>query len=147
MLEHRGMERRSIITGPSTHNERLWRDLHRCATRLYYCLFYHLESYNLLDATNDMHLFALHYVYLPRINNTLRGFCESWNHHPIRTERNRSPHQLFIEGSLRLQRSGLVAMDFFEQISDEYGAEEQGLIAQEDGEGVSIPSSQFELTL
>ena len=70
MLEHRGMERRSIITGPSTHNERLWRDLHRCATRLYYCLFYHLESYNLLDATNDMHLFALHYVYLPRINNT-----------------------------------------------------------------------------
>ena len=37
-------------------------------------------------------------------------------------------------------------MDFFEQISDEYGAEEQGLIAEEDGEGVSIPSNQFELT-
>ncbi len=148
MLEHRGMERRSIITGASTHYqriERLWRDLHRCVTVLFYRLFYHLESHDLLDPTNEIHLYALHYIYLPRINKAVNVFRESWNHHSIRTEHNRSPHQLFVQGSLHLQRSGLVALDFFEQVDNQYGDEEEGLVAN-DTEGVHIPPNSFELT-
>lgn len=35
---------------------------------------YHLGSYDLLDPTNEMDLYALYYVYLPRIDNALIGF-------------------------------------------------------------------------
>ena len=40
-----------------------------------------------------------------------------------------SPHQLFVEQSLHLQRSGLVALDFFEQVNSNYSTEE-GLVVR-----------------
>lgn len=69
-----------MITGSSTHNqriERLWRDMHRCVTQLFYRLFYHLEHVGLLSTVNEVHLYALHYVFLPRINNALPAWMES----------------------------------------------------------------------
>ena len=67
MLEVREEERRSLI-GSSVHNqriERLCRDTHRCATSLYYRVFYFLENCDLFDPLNPLHMYALHYVYLP----------------------------------------------------------------------------------
>ncbi len=58
----------------------------------------------------------------------LTQFEESWNNHSLRTEHGHSPHQMFVAGSLLLQRSGSVALDFFDDISeDEYGLDEEGL--------------------
>jgi len=149
MLEHRGAERRSMITGSSVHNqriERFWRDLHYSVTHLYYRLFYYMEYLDLLDPNNDQHLYALHYVYTPRINTALSQFREGWNNHRIRTEHNQSPCQLFTAGVLRLQRSGLAAVDFFETVDDNYGVEENGLLGVDDYSGVEVPEVQFELT-
>ena len=49
----------------------------------------------MVDVDNDEQMYVLHMVYLPRLNIDLKDWREVWNHHPIRTERNRSPHQIW----------------------------------------------------
>ena len=70
-------------------------------------LFYYLEQLDLLNPLNKLHMYGLHYVYIPRINKSLKDFQSEWNHHPISTAHHHSPHQLFTGGALSLQvRSG-----------------------------------------
>ena len=138
-----------MITGCSTHNqriERLWRDLHASVTKLYYRLFYFLEHHGLLDPLNDMHLFALHYIYLPRINKAMEIFKEGWNNHGLRTMHNLSPRQLFVSGALQLQGSGLVAVDFFDQVTSNYGIEMEEEATDGAYEGVTVPESRIVLS-
>ena len=103
MLNHpeRGPGRGSCITGRSVHNqriERLWRDVFTGCISLFYSLFYMLEDNGLLDPSNDADLFALQYVFIPRINHQLDVFRQSYSHHRLRTAGNQSPLQLWIRG-------------------------------------------------
>lgn len=79
--------------GRSTHNqriERFWRDVKKEVVDYYITIFLFLENEHGIDFLLESHI----YLFVPRINEDLKLFQDRWNHHSIRTEKNRSPLQL-----------------------------------------------------
>lgn len=86
-----------VTVGSSVHNqrvERFNRDINVHVRQHFGNLFYSLERSDSLDVDNKIHIAALHFVYIPRINHLLVNLQNSHNNHPIRTEHNRTPMQL-----------------------------------------------------
>lgn len=110
----RGYQGASHITGRSVHNqriERLWRDVHKEVTETFYKEFYAFEDEGILDVVNTQHIYALHFVYVPEINRRLTSFRCGWNCHRMRTESNRSPEQIWIDGILNNANSGHTSVE------------------------------------
>ncbi len=128
-----------MITGSSVHNqriERLWRDMHKSVTILFYKLFYFLKHHSLLDPLNERHLMGITICVCTTNQPLLQQFVNNWNNHPIRTACHKSPQQLFTAGCL------LSALDFFHSADNFYGVDPGGPIPLTD-QGVSVPRTSI----
>ena len=102
-----------------------------------------MEAEELLDPDSELHLYALHYIFIPRINKLLNDFSLSWNNHPLRTEKNQTPIQLWSKGFFETEN----LIHETEINFDEYGVDEYGPELEiQTNNDVQIPEIETELT-
>ncbi|EJT52314.1 hypothetical protein A1Q1_04525 [Trichosporon asahii var. asahii CBS 2479] len=136
-VDSKGRWRGTFIQGPSTRNqriERMWVDVQGFCTSRYRDLFHKLESLGYMSSSNNLDLWALHYVYLPVLNEALKSFCDVWDKHRIRTAGNKSPAKLWAENQELARRVNINAIQYFDTL--------ESLHVQEDREHLDIPDDQ-----
>ncbi|KAJ7205826.1 hypothetical protein GGX14DRAFT_367836 [Mycena pura] len=100
-----GPEHGAYIWGRSVHNiriERLWCDVTRGFGRKWSNFFLGLELSCGLLTHLDAHMWLLHHLFLPAINQDATDWARTWNEHKIRfdNDRTRSPRDLFFFGMI-----------------------------------------------
>lgn len=65
-----------------------------------------MESIGILNPSNDVDIFCLHTVASQLLSKIVAEFQQGWNRHPLSTEHNLSPIQLFWQGLLKLKAQG-----------------------------------------
>ena len=45
-----------------------------------------MESSGIVNVEDPFQLYALHTIFIPRVNNSLREFCEAFNNHAVSIE-------------------------------------------------------------
>ena len=73
---------------------------------LTFMLLRDLERQGLLNPSDDFDIFVLHVVARKLLENAVAGFKDGWNQHPLSTEGNFSPTQLFHGGLLSMRLEG-----------------------------------------
>ena len=101
MKEKRGES--GYIRGPSVHNQRIERlhyDTKHCVLSHFIHLFKFMEENELLNRCQEIDIFALHFVFLPRIQKSLDAFKNAWKDHPMSTEKSQTPFQIWTLGMI-----------------------------------------------
>ena len=92
---------------------------------LVFIVVYHvycLEEIGILNPLDNDHLAALHYIYIPRINESLQVFVNGWNNHPMSSGKGQSPIQMYTQGMLSFTSNGIPALDYYNAVDEEtYG--------------------------
>ncbi|KAL0565068.1 hypothetical protein V5O48_016964 [Marasmius crinis-equi] len=128
MEENFGVERGSYIWGRSVHNiriERLWRDVTQGFGIKWYNFFHDLELTCGLNPDVDVHVWLLHTLFLPSIDQDALEWAGAWNSHNLRLvrQRDRSPEDFYffgiLEEGLRGPEGVMDAEGVFQWLEDE----------------------------
>ena len=102
-----------------------------------------MENNNLLDSTNELHLFALSCVYLSRINRSLAEFTQQINYHGLSSVvGHKSPLALWHESLVSSNGDVLVDNPDVYGIDYQYAADE--IIDEENI--VRVPDSNYHVS-
>lgn len=88
--------------------------------------FYTLEDHHGLDVSDPSHIWLLHLLFLPAINEDALAWAEAWNSHRIQLEgeRRKSPRQMFAQSGLLDGIRGLPPTGSDEAVDyDSYGVD------------------------
>ena len=111
MVSKWGENSGAVVVGSSIHNQRIERhnrSVNENVIEKYKSIFYEMEAEGILNPDNLTDIFCLHYVFLPKLNHDLMEFIAAHNNHPVSTEHNETPSQLFfLNLNLTAIRSGL----------------------------------------
>ncbi|KAJ7061727.1 hypothetical protein C8F01DRAFT_987120 [Mycena amicta] len=128
---------RQIVSRHNIRIERLWRDIRKDSLEAYRQIFSYLEKNELLDMENEIHRTCLYLVFVKRIQANLDRSREAWNHHRLRTERQRTPIALFELSRETAIRAGYWTGDAGDElgaIDEMYGVDGEGPAPTNDNE-------------
>jgi hypothetical protein len=75
---------------------------------------------NQLLLDEETHLWCLYFVFFPIVNNHLKNWQHAYINHPLSSESNRTPIQLWIRGLQEARTTGC-AEDIDFQVNMDYG--------------------------
>ena len=86
------------------------------------------------DLLHPVQVFALHYIYLPQINQALQQFVEAWNNHGVRSEHGQTPNQIFTNVGVSFNDEGIQISPLNLDITDNQMAEIQSIDSLSDSD-------------
>jgi hypothetical protein len=106
-----------------------------------------MENCDILDSMNEVHLWALHFVFLQRINQCLSEFISQWNNHNLSTVQGRTPMQLRHSGMIQnVGRHDCGMIDMQPNNLADYGIDDFTLADFSNiDNNVNVPENEFQL--